>query len=440
MCNIEHLNGREHTEVVDSSKVCENNSDSNDSLRKEYLKWINHCIYTCRICNKEFYGDMALYNHIKNASSTHGMDFTSYKAQFGGSMTKKVMFECPLCHTHILHNLKHLTAHIKLHNNMKLFNFYIQHVFPNDSLQPIETKFSKENQGVALSNKHDQSKLDTGMSSPFQDADIKRAYDAWSNMSKFRCKACPKTFLNPLSLGIHIRLKHKLSKVQYKAIYKNCSHTKGAIKHLCQICDAPVNQNQIVLAKHLKRHNTSVFKYYIKYIHGQESRTATQDNEEKVEENGKTYKVVEHSSFDEWVNATLYGCQICDQFESRNYLPLISHLEKAHQTSKARYMKKYGSLITKKVMHNCHLCNSSFQQSYNYLYNHLNEEHHVNVHDYYTSYISSFKTKDEVRELEKKENVVVDIKESEEKVNDVRNPNVPQEQKIEVSTLSSENV
>ena len=256
LCKVQELNKGENSNKAIKNKVepAVPSSTNDGQTREGYLQWINRCIYTCHLCHKEFLGDMGLYNHVR---AIHDKNFTSYKEKFGSSMSKKVVFDCPICNAHILHNLKHLTAHIKLHNNMKLFDFYAQYIATNT--QPVS------------------------------------------------------------------------------------------------------NVQQIV---------KSSFK-----------------DDYEVSEDFSQY-----ANFDEWANATKYGCKICDQLECRNLVPLLSHLKKVHQTSKSKYISKHGSLIVKKVLHKCRLCSSLIQQSYNILYNHLNEVHQQNVHEYYSSYIQPSKS------------------------------------------------
>ena len=307
---------------------------------------------------------MGLYNHVR---ATHDKNFTSYKDKFGSSMSKKVVFECPLCHAHILHNLKHLTAHVKLHNNMKLFDFYAQYIAINGSQETINQNELQEDETTRFQSKHRRLNVENGLAvSDCKGANARRG----SKRSKCKCKVCPKIFLNPLSLGIHIRVNHKLSKHEYKQAYESHSTTDP--------------------------------------LHNQ---TMTKDPQNAKCRIGEDYEVSEdftqYSNFDEWANATRYGCKVCEQFECRNYVPLISHLKKVHLLSKTKYTVKHGSLIIKKIMHKCSLCSSLLQQSYNTLYNHLNEEHQINVHDYYTTYIKPPKPSEDVCNDKDKEKFIV---------------------------------
>ena len=257
LCKVKELNDEVIIkEPFNKSRNNKSSSITDDNhIREGYLQWVNRCIYTCHLCQQEFLGDMGLYNHVR---ANHDKNFTAYKEKFGSSMSKKVVFNCPLCHAQILHNLKHLTAHIKLHNNMKLFDFYSQYI------------------------------------------------------------ACESTNLNQTA------------------------------------------------------------------VRDQDGEKNNTDEKCEVSENSGQY-----ANFDEWANASKYGCKICNQFECTNCIPLISHLKKVHHSSKSKYTSKHGSLIIKKIMHKCRLCSTSVQQSYNILYNHLNKEHGMNVHEYYTLHASA---------------------------------------------------
>ena len=209
LCKVKELNDEVIIkEPFNKSRNKEGSSVNDDNhIREGYLQWVNRCIYTCHLCQQEFLGDMGLYNHVR---ANHDKNFTAYKEKFGSSMSKKVVFDCPLCHAQILHNLKHLTAHIKLHNNMKLFDFYSQYI---------------------------------------------------------ACK--------------------------------------------------PTDLNQTV----------------VRYQDGEKNNT--DESGESSENDGQ------YANFDEWANASKYGCKICNQFECTNCIPLISHLKKVHQLSKSKYTSKH---------------------------------------------------------------------------------------------------
>ncbi len=314
--------------------------EDNDNALVESLEVFlkGGCQYRCCICCTFLTHDSALFwDHVR--AKHDKMDADSYRNAHGKPRVEETRLECPSCHKVFLHDPTSVRRHASEHG-----------VSPEQYYWCLFRR-----------------KMTTA----------KKESDDEAFMDRFK-KWCEYDYLDKghaISKENYNNIKaHGPSKIKTKT-------TKDDVWHRCLLCQEVLLHSTESLSAHMKRsHDMELLQYY-------KSHELDKNPEAGLvrSKNYSCFSAHQLKEVSEWSSRCKFECKIC----RTNFTTTQSahhHLKAIHNMSNKEYTKRFGPLMTEKVMHSCRICSTRCVHDNLSLAGHL-RTHDLKLAKYYFAHV-----------------------------------------------------
>ena len=183
------------------------------------------------------------------------------------------------------------------------------------------------------------------------------------------CRICEFDTALLTTMWEHISNEHKMSTVQYNAIYgspcaiQRCVEPRGSVE-----TSISTNKQIEQVPEDMRIENHGLISEKLEPI-----KTNTKMNRNRVVK---------------WSNQCRFKCGECHQ-TFKSFATIIKHhISQAHKLTKASYLELHGKKMTLTTYHQCHICYDQVVHSFEYISQHLKKTHYkMTTFVYYHKYI-----------------------------------------------------
>ena len=97
--------------------------ESDDGATEHVKKWMNGCLYLCKICQKNIAG---IRNFTLHLNSEHDTNFNKYDQEYKGFKMARIHF-CKICSKNVKHEPEFLRKHFKKNHSMTVSDYYYKY-------------------------------------------------------------------------------------------------------------------------------------------------------------------------------------------------------------------------------------------------------------------------------------------------------------------------
>jgi predicted transcriptional regulator len=295
--------------------------DGSVARRKGIYSWASKCQFKCLECHIIHFRSRTLSFHL---GVEHKLSVHDYKMKhkINRLMTKKVMYNCPLCKLRFAWDYNVMARHAEKEHSMSM------------------RKMSKLLKGP----EKNQSVVERLKPSSFSQ---------WLNV--YRCEACRFRGDSWTDFDSHVTTEHNLSVSEYGIRFGSVLVTTQW--HRCMICKINMAHNADEMRKHFgSAHQITAVQYYEKYIASSSVEMTVDMNTDDAD--------------DDWMTRPpVMECAICEKTFSEAMI--ASHVQANHYSESGLYSLLHGQPKLRLPHFSCRVCAETMPHSEAHIREHL---------------------------------------------------------------------